>query len=254
MSRTFWNGFGWAAQATFGLMVVVVFLFLRGYEAPPADGSRLDGLIDAGLALQFALPHSTLLLPAVRRRLTKWIPAPMYGAFFCLVASLSLLLVAFCWRPIGGALWNFTGDSRTLMVAGYCGAWVALVYSLHLAGLGYQTGWTTWRPWIRGEPPPERPFRPRSWYRVLRHPVYFSLLGIFWLTPVMSVDRLMLNLVWTAYVYVGSVLKDRRMVLYIGEPYREYQAAVPGYPGMPAGPLARIPLKNARDGSSSVAA
>ena len=34
-------------------------------------------------------------------------------------------------------------------------------------------------------------------------------------------------------------LKDRRLLHYVQEPYRRYQARVPGYPFMPAGPLAR---------------
>lgn len=54
--------------------------------------------------------------------------------------------------------------------------------------------------------------------------------------------RLVLIGIWTRYIAVGSVLKDRRLLHFIGDPYRCYQAGVPGYPGMPLGPLARIPL------------
>jgi protein-S-isoprenylcysteine O-methyltransferase Ste14 len=46
--------------------------------------------------------------------------------------------------------------------------------------------------------------------------------------------------VWTAYIVVGSVLKDRRLLHFIGNEYRGYRARVPGYPGIPFGPLARI--------------
>ena len=37
-------------------------------------------------------------------------------------------------------------------------------------------------------------------------------------------------------------MKDRRLAFYMGQPYRQYQAQVPGYPGIPIGPLARVPL------------
>jgi hypothetical protein len=60
-------------------------------------------------------------------------------------------------------------------------------------------------------------------------------------TPVMSTDRAISAAVWSAYIYVGSVLKDRRMAYYVGEPYHRYQAAVPGYSGVFFGPLGRIP-------------
>jgi len=55
-------------------------------------------------------------------------------------------------------------------------------------------------------------------------------------------DRLVLIVCWTAYISVGSVLKDRRLVHFLGDRYREYQSRVPGYPGIPFGPLARVPL------------
>jgi hypothetical protein len=55
---------------------------------------------------------------------------------------------------------------------------------------------------------------------------------------------MLLCLVWTAYVFVGSHLKDRRLVHYTGDAYRSYQARVPGYPGMLVGPLGRVPLSS----------
>ena len=105
-------------------------------------------------------------------------------------------------------------------------------------GLGYQTGYTPWWSWVKGRRPPRRVFEPRGLYRVLRHPVYLSFLGLVWITPAMTLDRAVLTAVWTAYIFLGSYWKDRRLLHYIGEPYRRYQATVAGYPFIPAGPLA----------------
>ena len=77
-------------------------------------------------------------------------------------------------------------------------------------------------------------------YRVLRHPVYLSFLGLIWCVPLVTLDRVVLMVVWSAYIFVGSVLKDRRLLFFIGDEYRGYQSRVPGYPGIPFGPLARI--------------
>jgi len=87
-----------------------------------------------------------------------------------------------------------------------------------------------------------RPFVAQGVYRFLRHPVYLSFLGLVWFVPVVTLDRAVLIAVWTVYISIGSVLKDRRLLFYLGHEYRRYQSAVPGYPGMPIGPLARIPL------------
>jgi methanethiol S-methyltransferase len=82
----------------------------------------------------------------------------------------------------------------------------------------------------------------RGAYRLLRHPVYLCFLGQVWLTPVVSADRALLNVLFTAYIFLGSYWKDRRLVHYLGDVYRGYQARVPGYPLVGVGPLGRVPL------------
>jgi hypothetical protein len=69
----------------------------------------------------------------------------------------------------------------------------------------------------------------------------------------MTIDRAVLTGVWTVYVFVGSYLKDRRMVHYLGTPYLEYQSQVPGYPLMLAGPLGRLSLPRLAEESLPVA-
>ena len=75
--------------------------------------------------------------------------------------------------------------------------------------------------------PPARPFVPQGVYRFLRHPVYLSFLGLVWFVPVMTLDRAVLIGVWTVSICVGSVLKDRRLLFYLGDEYRRYQADAP---------------------------
>ena len=51
----------------------------------------------------------------------------------------------------------------------------------------------------------------------------------------------MLIACWTVSIFIGSVLKDRRLARSLGEDDRASQARVPGYAGIPFGPLARLP-------------
>jgi len=44
MPRAFWNRFGWATQATFGVMVVFLFRFLQGYDETPTGGEGRYGI------------------------------------------------------------------------------------------------------------------------------------------------------------------------------------------------------------------
>ncbi len=220
--------FGVLTHLLFAVTVWQLFWFLQG----SAHHQRGGLSIDLVLAAQFAAIHSLLLTPDVRSRLERWISSAFYGLFFCTITCLSLDSVV---------VWRATGLAALAVEGAFGASWLALFYSLHLSGLGYQTGWTPWRSWLRGEPAPRRRFQPRSAYLLMRHPVYLSFLGLIWFVPTVTLDRALLIAVWTVYVFVGSYLKDRRLQYYLGPMYREYQARVPGYPGMIAGPLARVP-------------
>jgi hypothetical protein len=56
----------------------------------------------------------------------------------------------------------------------------------------------------------------------------------------MTLDHAVLTGIWTVYIAVGSVLKDRRIAFYLGEPYLSYMQKVSGYPLVPFGPLAKL--------------
>jgi protein-S-isoprenylcysteine O-methyltransferase Ste14 len=249
MARGFWILFGAATHGLFAATVYYLYLFLRGdpsaAEQVVTKDVREAWLVDSLLAVQFAVGHSWLLHPSTRKKLSKWIPGPAYGVFFCGATCLSLLLTIAFWRPIAGGPWNWTAEGFVVMRFAFFLSWVALFYSLYVSGIGYQTGWTTWWPWIRRRPVPRRDFQPRSVFLLLRHPVYLSFLGLIWFTPTMTWDRAALVFWWTIYIFAGSYLKDRRLEHYIGAPYREYQAEVPGYPGFVFGPLARVPTSAA---------
>jgi protein-S-isoprenylcysteine O-methyltransferase Ste14 len=213
-----------------------LFWFLKDGGKPTP---RSDVVLDSLLALQFVVPHSVLLLPGIKKRLLPYISAAFYGSFYCVVTCLSLLALIFYWQPCGPLYWQLHGTSKTIVQAAFAASWLALFYSLSLTGLGYQTGLTEWLAWLRGRPLPARAFQPRGAYLHFRHPVYLSFLGLIWFTPRMSLDHAVLTGIWTVYIFVGSILKDRRLAHYLGESYRKYAQQVAGYPFIRYGPLAR---------------
>jgi polyisoprenoid-binding protein YceI/protein-S-isoprenylcysteine O-methyltransferase Ste14 len=142
----------------------------------------------------------------------------------------TLALVIGLWRPIPGTVWRLEGDARQAMLVANGAAWVALVYSMSLMGLGYQTGWSSLRRYLAGQPEPRRAFEPRGAYRFIRHPIYVSFLLVSWTTPNMATSHLILSIGFTLYAVAGSILKDRRLAALVGEPYRNYMARVTGFP------------------------
>jgi protein-S-isoprenylcysteine O-methyltransferase Ste14 len=70
-------------------------------------------------------------------------------------------------------------------------------------------------------------------YRWVRHPLYTAGLVFIWLTPVMTVNLLVLNIGLTIYLVVGAIFEERKLVREFGAAYRDYQENVPMLiPGM----------------------
>jgi protein-S-isoprenylcysteine O-methyltransferase Ste14 len=228
--------FGLATQIVFLATVPFLYLYLRYGEGRTSTHWLA---IDIGLAAQFAVVHSLLLLQWVRTAITRYLPSQLYGSLFAVTTCITLWVIFCFWQSSSTVFWDATGFERFLILCGFHGSWLALFASLSITGFGYQTGWTQWLHWLRREPLPRRNFTERGPYRWLRHPVYLSFLGLIWFTPQMTADHAVLTATWTTYIFLGSWLKDRRLAFYLGEAYHEYSGRVAGYPGMPFGPLAK---------------
>ena len=64
-------------------------------------------------------------------------------------------------------------------------------------------------------------------YRWVRHPLYLAFLMLIWSYPTLTPDRLLLNVLWTAWVVVGTMWEERDLVAEFGDTYRYYQRRVP---------------------------
>ncbi len=64
-------------------------------------------------------------------------------------------------------------------------------------------------------------------YHWVRHPLYSAGLVFIWLTPVMTVNLLVLNIGLTIYLVVGAIYEERKLVREFGDLYLDYQKRVP---------------------------
>lgn len=67
----------------------------------------------------------------------------------------------------------------------------------------------------------------RGFYRMVRHPLYFFSLVIFWLFPVMTDLGLAFVIVSSLYFIIGTIPEERKLVEVYGGAYQEYQKKVP---------------------------
>lgn len=64
-------------------------------------------------------------------------------------------------------------------------------------------------------------------YRWVRHPLYTAGLVFIWLTPVMTLNILAMNLGLSIYLVVGALLEERKLIKEYGIDYEEYMARTP---------------------------
>lgn len=70
-------------------------------------------------------------------------------------------------------------------------------------------------------------------YRWVRHPLYTAGLVFIWLTPVMTWNVLALNLGLSAYLFIGALFEERKLLREFGSDYRSYQQRTPMFfPGL----------------------
>lgn len=132
------------------------------------------------------------------------------------------------WNPIPTPIWRVENEfaADVLHAISWTGWGIVLVSTFlidHFALFGLRQSILQ----FRGKEVPHAPFRVRSFYRVVRHPLMLGFFIAFWSTPYMSAGRLLFAGVVTAYVLVAIQLEERDLVAEHGENYRAYRKNVP---------------------------
>lgn len=61
---------------------------------------------------------------------------------------------------------------------------------------------------------------------VVRHPMYFALIVYLW-CQIFTVTGIIVNIVLTIYIIMGTILEEKKLVLEFGDTYVKYQQEVP---------------------------
>jgi len=67
------------------------------------------------------------------------------------------------------------------------------------------------------QPDKQQPLVLKGLYRWVRHPLYTAGLAFIWLLPVMTVNLLALNIGLSAYLFIGALVEERKLVQIYGE-------------------------------------
>ncbi|HYD95281.1 MAG TPA: hypothetical protein VEC01_08145 [Noviherbaspirillum sp.] len=160
-------------------------------------------------------------------------------------------LTAYCASLPVRTVYRIRGPGALLLRAGQLAGVVHLLAGLRQVGLTRWAGMDRLQAWRRGRDMPAAPvaqgpeladdgrLAAGGPYRWSRHPLNFSGVPLFWLTPHMTTRRLAFNVVGTAYLMLGSLHEEARLRDAYGDAYERYlQSRVPFFwPGLRPGCL-----------------
>jgi protein-S-isoprenylcysteine O-methyltransferase Ste14 len=175
----------------------------------------------------FFIQHSGMIRKPFRRWLARLIPEEYAGAIYAIASGIVLLLVILLWQT----------STQTVMTPSSLFRW-SLRAVFFLCLLGFYWGVKALRFFdllglrpilnrLRGRNPMPMPITLAGPYRWVRHPLYLFMILMIWSCPDLTRDRLLFNLLWTAWIVIGSYLEEIDLIVEFGDAYREYQKRVP---------------------------
>jgi protein-S-isoprenylcysteine O-methyltransferase Ste14 len=194
-----------------------------GAAGPPLPSA----LVDVALLGLFAAQHSVMARKGFKQWWTRFVPRPIERSTYVLFSGAALGLLFWQWRPLPDAMWTVRAPFAVLVLhAVFWLGWSMLFLSTcllsHFELFGVRQVFA-YR--ARKELPAPR-FHTPLLYRVVRHPIYLSLLLAFWSTPAMTAGHLLFALATTGYILLGIQLEERDLIGLFGNQYRRYRREV----------------------------
>ncbi len=185
-------------------------------------------VIDVGLIALFGLAHSVMARERFKAWWTRIIPSEAERSTYVLQSSLLLLLIFWFWQPIPTLIWSVEGGyGRYALQAIHGLGWIIAILATFLINHFELTGLQHVFYNLRGTGSASARFVMPFLYKMVRHPLQLGLLIAFWVTPEMSVGRLIFAATMHVYILIGLYFEERSLQHQFGAAYEAYQQTTP---------------------------
>lgn len=210
-----------------GLLAFMLFLFAGPFNLVDLELSEAAALLlNAFLCLTFFIQHSGMARKSFYQRSTRFLPGRYGGAIYAVASGIVVLALVLLWQESATMLVALQGPTRLLFRTVFFLAIGCVIWALS-TGFFVLYRLQSSLDDLRGTEPQQAPLITRGPYRWVRHPLYLAALMLVWSYPDLTLDRLLLNLLFTVWVIAGTLLEERKLVSTYGETYRSYQHKVP---------------------------
>jgi protein-S-isoprenylcysteine O-methyltransferase Ste14 len=190
-------------------------------------GTRDALLIDAFLSITFFLQHSIMVRREFKQWLGKFMPDVYHNALYGLTSTIALLLVLVFWQKSPTLVTSADGIIFWLLRALFFICLGGFFWGVKSLGSFDALGVKPLMRYISNRQGKSQQIIAKGPYRWVRHPLYLFLIVLIWSCPILTLDRLIFNILWTLWIVIGTYLEDRDLHREFGSRYREYSSRVP---------------------------
>ena len=219
------------------LLFITVCIYLAGFlleigvpksiNSGTARSFSVPLVINILLIFSFGFFHSLMARSGFKRVWTLVVPNAAERSTYVLQSSLFLLLLMWQWQPMPYVIWSFQDWYAYLFYSVFIAGVIIAIWSIvsidHFELLGLRQVWHN----QAGTLMADVSFKTPLLYRIVRHPMQFGTLILFWSTPILTTGHAILASGMTIYVLIGLRFEECALQQQYGENYMKYKTEVP---------------------------
>lgn len=171
---------------------------------------------DALLYGSFLVLHSVLARESIQAKLR------LSRTGYLIIAGAHAFLVMAYWQNTGVVVYSLIRPPLVSLL-------VSLFLYVAFMGLAAQAASEVGLDDLLAGKDGQSPLQVRGWYARMRHPIYFFTAFAWIVTPVMTLDRVLLIALSGVYLAISVPLEERKLRASFGEAYGDYQRRTPSF-------------------------